>query len=108
MIQLQKKRLADTCQLLMLAWHDCVVVRASASQSVDLGFIQLVESYRKSLKMVSIAFLLGARHLRGIVENKLACFVLGQGTFRDAPNFMWKTGGPDTLKMATPKRVQTS
>ena len=28
-------------------WHDGVVVRASASQSVDLGFISLVESYQK-------------------------------------------------------------
>ena len=27
-----------------------VVVRASASQSVDLGFISLVESYQKTLK----------------------------------------------------------
>ena len=28
--------------------RDGVVVRASASQSVDLGFIPLVESYRKT------------------------------------------------------------
>ena len=33
--------------------RDGVVVRPSASQSVDLGFIPLVESYRKTLKMVS-------------------------------------------------------
>ena len=30
--------------------RDGVVVRASASQSVDLGFISLVESYLKTLK----------------------------------------------------------
>ena len=30
--------------------RDGVVVRASASQSVDLGFIPLVESYQKTLK----------------------------------------------------------
>ena len=30
--------------------RDGVVVRASASQSVDLGFIPLVESYHKTLK----------------------------------------------------------
>ena len=30
--------------------RDGVVVRASASQSVDLGFISLVESYQKTLK----------------------------------------------------------
>ena len=52
--------------------HDGVVVRVSALQSVDLGFIPLVESYRKTSKMVSIAFLLGARHLCGVVENKRA------------------------------------
>ena len=40
-----------------------VVARASASQSVDLGFNPLVESYQKTLKMVTIASLLGARHL---------------------------------------------
>ena len=31
-------------------WRDGVVVRASASQSVNLGFIPLVESYQKTLK----------------------------------------------------------
>ena len=30
--------------------HDGVVVRASALQSVDLGFISFVESYQKTLK----------------------------------------------------------
>ena len=30
--------------------RDGVVVRASASQSVDLGFISLVESYQNTLK----------------------------------------------------------
>ena len=49
-----------------------VVVEASASQSVDLGFIPLVESYQKTLKMVSIASLLDARHLWEVVENKPA------------------------------------
>ena len=48
------------------------MVRASASQSVDLGFIPLVESYQKTLKMVSIASLLGARHFGKVVENKPA------------------------------------
>ena len=52
--------------------RDGVVVRASASQSVDLGLIPLVESYRKTLKMVSIASLLGARHLWEVVESKPA------------------------------------
>ena len=48
------------------------MVRASASQSVDLGFIPLVESYQKTLKMVSAASLLGAWHLEEVVENKPA------------------------------------
>ena len=36
--------------LLKVYRRDGVVVRASASQSVDLGFISLVESYQKTLK----------------------------------------------------------
>ena len=44
------------------------MVRVSASQSVDLGFNPLVESYQKTLKMVSS--LLGALHLGEVVENK--------------------------------------
>ena len=52
--------------------RDGVVVRASASQSVDLGLIPLVESFQKTLKMASIASLLGAWHLWEVVENKLA------------------------------------
>ena len=49
------------------------MVRASASQSVDLGFIPLVESYQKTFKkMASAASLLGARYLWEVVENKPA------------------------------------
>ena len=48
------------------------MVRASASQSVDLWFIPLVESYQKTIKMVSIASLFCARHLGEVVENKPA------------------------------------
>ena len=46
------------------------MVGASASQSVDLGLNPLVGSYQKTLKMVSTASLLGARHLGKVVENK--------------------------------------
>ena len=42
------------------------------SQSVDLGFVPLVESYQKTLKMVFTASLLGAQHLVEVVENKPA------------------------------------
>ena len=52
--------------------HDGVVVRASVSQSVDLGFIPLVKSYQKTLKIVFTAFLFGVRHLGDVVESKPA------------------------------------
>ena len=69
-------------KLLTAHRRDGVVVRASASQSVDLGFIPLVESYHKTSKN-SIhsfpawrsAFGGGCREEAG----KFAC-VLGQGT----------------------------
>ena len=63
--------------------RDGVVVRASASQSVDLGFIPLVESYQKTLKngiynfpAWRSAFMGGC----GKQAGKFACCVLGQGT----------------------------
>ena len=57
--------------------RDGVVVRASASQSVDLGFISLVESYLKTLKkMVFTASLLGAQQIRDSVENKPASLLV--------------------------------
>ena len=63
--------------------RDGVVVRASASQSVDLGFIPLVESYQKTLKngirsfpAWRLAFMAGC----GEQAGKFACCVLGQGT----------------------------
>ena len=46
------------------------MVRASASQSVDLGFIPLSSHTIRLLKVVSTASLLGARHLGEVVENK--------------------------------------
>ena len=59
------------------------MVRASASQSVDLGSIPLVESYQKTLKngirifpASRSAFMGGCREQAG----KFACCVLGQGT----------------------------
>ena len=52
------------------------MVRASASQSVDLELISLVDSYQKTFKMVSVASLLGARHLEEVVENKSASLLV--------------------------------
>ena len=57
--------------------------------------------------MVSIASLLGARHLLEVLENKPASsLVVSLGkALNGTPTFMWKTGDPE---MATPKRVQTN
>ena len=54
--------------------RDGIVVKASASQSVDLGFISLVESYQKTLKnsIHSFPAWCSARHLGEVVENKPA------------------------------------
>ena len=60
-----------------------VVVRASASQSVDLGFIPLVESYEKTFKNGIYSFpAWRSAFMGGCGEQagKFACCVLGQGT----------------------------
>ena len=62
---------------------DGVVVRASASQSVDFGFIPLVESYQKTLKNGIHSFPAWRSAFRGGCREqagKFACCVLGQGT----------------------------
>ena len=56
--------------------RDGVVVRASASQLVDLGLISQFESYQKTLKIVFTASLLGAQHIRNSVENKPASLLV--------------------------------
>ena len=48
------------------------MVKASASYSVDLGFILLVKSYLKTSKNGTHCFSAGARHLGEVVENKPA------------------------------------
>ena len=63
--------------------RDGVVVRASALQSVDLGFISLVESYQKTLKNGIYSFpAWRSAFMGGCGEQagKFACCVLGQGT----------------------------
>ena len=52
--------------------RDGVVVRASASLSVDLGFIPLVESYQKTLKDAIYSFPAWRSEFMGGVENKPA------------------------------------
>ena len=58
--------------------HRCdgAVVRASTLQLVDLGFNPLVESYQNTLKMVSTASLVGARHLGDVEKNKPASLLV--------------------------------
>ena len=52
------------------------MVRASASQSVDLGFISLVESYQKTLKNGIHSFPAWRSAYRNSVENKAASFLV--------------------------------
>ena len=69
------------------------MVRASALQSVDLGFISQVKSYQKTLKMVFTASLLGAQHIRDSVENKPASLLVVSlsKALNGMPVFMWQT-----------------
>ena len=67
----------------LLDWRDGVVVGASASQLVDLGFIPLVESYQKTLKNGIHNFPAWRSAFRGDCgeqAGKFACCVLGQST----------------------------
>ena len=58
------------------------MVRASASQSVDLGLISLVKSYQKTLKNSVLSFPAWCWAFKrgGEQAGKFACCVLGQGT----------------------------
>ena len=61
--------------------RDGVVVRASASQSVDLEFIPLVESYRKTLKNGIYSFPAWRSAFKGDYgkqAGKFACCALGK------------------------------
>ena len=63
--------------------RDGVVVRASALQSVYLGFNPLVESYQKTLKNGIHSFPAWHSAFKGGCgeqAGKFACCVLGQGT----------------------------
>ena len=76
---------------------DGVVVRASASQSVDLGFNPLVESYQKTLKkwhlqLPCLALGIYGRLWRTSRQVRLLCPWARHLT--GCPTFMWKTGGP--------------
>ena len=73
----------DQHEIVYLHLRNSVVVRASASQSVDLGFIHLVESYQKTLKNgINSFFAWRSAFKKGCEEKagKFAGCVLGQGT----------------------------
>ena len=90
--------------------RDGVMVRASASQSVDLGFILLVESYQKFFKNGIYSFPAWRLAFMGRLwksnrQVHLLCPWARHLTGR--PTFIWKTGDPDTSEVATLKRVRT-
>ena len=71
------------CRNIIYDRCDGVVVRASASQSVYLGFIPLVESYQKTLQNGIHSFSVWRSAFRkgcGEQAGKFACCVLGQDT----------------------------
>ena len=94
-------RLLNLCLPVLNNRRDGVVVRASASPSVDLGFIFQVESYQKTLKNGITASLLGdqqnrdtwktsrqacllcpcARHLTGVLHLYVADRWWGQAVY---------------------------
>ena len=80
------------------------MVRASASQSVDLGFTSQVESYQKTYKMVFTASLLGAQQNRDSAENKPASLLvvsLGKTLNRMPPSLCGRQMvGPSSLPVA--------
>ena len=57
--------------------------------------------------MVSTAFLLGAWLLMEVVENKWASSLPWTRHSTGRATFMWKTGDPDTLEIATLKQMLT-
>ena len=73
----------ENANLIHLIRREGVAVRASASQTVDLGFIPLVGSYQKTLKNGIYSFPAWCSAFMGGSEEqagKFACWVLGQGT----------------------------
>ena len=81
--------------------RDGVVVRASVSQSVDLGFISQVESYQKTLKNGIHSFPAWRSHIRDSVENKPASLLvvsLGKALNGTPPSLCGKQMvGPSSL-----------
>ena len=86
--------------------RDDVVVRASATQSVDLGFIPLVESYQKTKKMVFTASLLGARHLGEVGGKRPASSLLSLGkALNETPPSLCGRQGPLVAGRASDRKT---
>ena len=83
------------------------MVRASTSQSVDLGFIPLVESYQKTFKNGIYSFPGWRSAFMGGCGEQADELCAWARHLTGGPIFMWKTGGSDTLEIATAKRVRT-
>ena len=95
------------CKRLPTRWRSGLSVCFAVSRS---GLHSLCEFILKDFKNVirsSPAWRSAFRKSCGQQAGKFACCVLGQGTKWDTPTFMWKTGGPQTSGIATPKRVRT-
>ena len=79
-------------------WRDGVVVRASASSSVDLGFIPYVESYQKTLKNDIHSFPVWRSAYRDSVENKPASLLVSLGkALNGMPPFLCGGNSLNTL-----------
>ena len=91
-----------------MRWHSGCSVHSAVGRP---GVLIPLLSHSKRLKKNGIqSFPVGAQHLGEVVKNKLASSLvvsLGKALDRTVPPFMLKTGGPDTLKIATRKRVPT-
>ena len=86
------------------------MVKTSTSQAVDLGFISLVESYQKTLKMVSTAYLLGAQHLKDVAENEPTSSLvvsLAKALYGTPPPLRGRQVAQAPRKWQLPKRVRT-
>ena len=86
------------------------MVRASASQSVDLGFIPLVESYQRTLKNDIHSFPAWRSALNGGCgeqAGKSLAVSLGKA-LNGTPRLYVEDRWPRHQETATPKRVRTS
>ena len=75
------------------------MVKASTLQSVGLGFVLFVESYQKTLKNGIHSFLAWHLAFKGSCGEQVGLLCPWARHLRDAPIFVWKTGGPDSSEI---------